>query len=206
MMAGVWINFFLLAIISLLLWTPSIGAALPDVSLLVIFVTFATTFLTQQYSHAMLARLLRPPRLLAGVSSLCALFVALRVALYPQGVHGWWLGAPALVSLIPATLLTIGTWKLRTGDNGRSTIDSFTDFSDVGGQRGRDRDVRLINSARQTTSFDGMRARLRFNEPAIMVGESESSSYVRTWTEEIDCLVNERLQRAILSNQAKWSS
>ncbi|MET0143171.1 MAG: hypothetical protein ABW328_00040 [Ilumatobacteraceae bacterium] len=159
----------------------------PDVSLLVVFVSLASTLVLQQVPHAMLARLLRPARFLVGLSTVCALFLATRVALYPLESNRLWLWIPALVSVVPALLLLLGTWRLRTSAPPRTELDSPTDFTDLASDRaatgphGAPRGVSLWRE-------------LGFDRPAIVVQGSESIRSQNDWTPGLAAAVNERLQ------------
>lgn len=193
------VNTSLLGAVAWYLWNDaqSNSATSPDISLLLVFVSFASTVIAQQDPHPMLSRLLRLARVLAGISTLCTLFAASRVALNPSHPRSYWIIVPAVVSFIPAALLTFAAWRSRRGAQQPAPGLSPWDFTGVVEDVTPGRRPGESSRSQRPKTFAEAKHVLAFDQVATVVDSSESVRTHATWDRRLERRVDERLTGAI---------
>lgn len=193
MAAACLVNTLLLIAVAAALWrNTDPDASAPDISLLLVFVSFASTVIAQQDPHPMVSRLLWIARLLAGISTLCTVFAAARVALYPSNAQSFWIIVPAVVSSIPTALLAFAVWRSFRAAK-PACVRSPWDFAGVGETPGGESPKILPRPA----SFDEGRRSLGFDKAAIVVASSESVRTHALWNHAMERQIDTRLGDAI---------
>ena len=193
MAAACLVNTLLLIAVAAALWrNTDPDASAPDISLILVFVSFASTVIAQQDPHPMVSRLLWIARLLAGISTLCTVFAAARVALYPSDAQSYWIILPAAVSSIPTALLAFAVWRsFRRAEP--ASVRSPWDFAGVGETTAGEAPKIL----RRPASFDEGRRSLGFDKAAIVVASSESVRTHALWNRAMEKQIDQRLGNAI---------
>ncbi len=175
------------------------GGAEVAVTLLVVFVSFASTVVAQHDAHPMLGRLLRHAKALAGLSSLCALGAAALVAL-TEGLEDWlWLATA--VSVLCALLLTGAAFQSRSRGQRREHASPW-DFTPGGApstaRAGTSADRWCPGPADEKPPDDATaRRRLGLDLPAIDVATAEGVRHRTRWSQKVDEELSRRLVAAL---------
>ena len=193
MAAACVVNFLLLLAVAVTLWrNTDAEASAPDISLLLVFVSFASTVIAQQDPHPMVSRLLRRARLLAGTSTVCTLFAAALVALSLSNAKTGWIIVPAVISAVPAALLVLASYRSSRRAEPPSLLSPWH-FAGVGDTTTGG----ATKIPRRPTSFEEARRSLGFDEAAIIVDSSESVRTHARWDHEMEDRISGRLRSAI---------
>lgn len=167
------------------------------VTLLVVFVSFAVTVVTQQDAHPMLGRLLLYAKGLAGASSVCALLVAAQVAFTsaPRGL----LWAATVVSLLCAALLTIAAYRSRPRRPNHDDVSPW-DFTVPMGPSNEEHGRRAwcpgpVDERPQDDA--AARRKLGLDRPAIPVATAEGVRHRTRWTTSVERQITDRLIGAL---------
>jgi hypothetical protein len=168
-----------------------------DVTLLIVFVTFASAVLMQQDAHPMLGRLLRRARAAGGISTVAALVGAGLVAL--TSGRNPWLFLPAAVSLGPALLLSLATRRSLPRETARREANrsrwDFTNFSSV--KDGSRRSPTPTSGSREPPIDTNLFQTLSLDKPAIRVATSEGVRERTRWSPTVAEALRVRICRAL---------
>jgi hypothetical protein len=175
-----WINSVILSALTVSRWGEEDGSPEVSVTLLVVFVSFASAVLVQHDAHPMLDRLLGYAKALAGLSTVAALVGAVIIAFLDQYDH--WLVGPTIASVASALILTCA--GLASRERTRSGVSPW-DFTNPAAPEER------------PASDVGLRRRLGFDQPAIVVATSESVRTRSRWSDDVEVLLAERLDSAL---------
>lgn len=199
MTVACWVNSALLIALTL---TRLLGGTSAEtetaVTLLVVFVSFASTVVAQQDAHPMLGRLLLHAKVLAGVSSLCALGAAALVAL--TSTLDSWLLVPTLISCVSAGLLTWAAVLSRAPRPDHRDVSPW-DFTvpmrspAAGGRGGRTWCPGPIDERPQDDRT--ARRKLGLDKPAIEVATAEGVRLRTRWAKGTQAHLTQRLNAAL---------
>ena len=180
------------------------GSPETAVTLLVVFVSFASTVVTAQDAHPMLGRLLLHAKGLAGVSSLCALGAAAQVALTAGNYR--WLWLPTILSLLCALLLSGAAFLSRPRRPDHADVSPW-DFT-VPMRRPTPPGTTVWCPApvdERPPDDATARRKLHLDRPAIQVATAEGVRHRTRWSSSVEQRLGRRLQRALRQVDVKNS-